>query len=115
MLVRHGYGVLLLDARGYDGSEGDPNLFGWAGARDIDAGLGWLQSRPDLAGGRIGGIGFSVGGEVMLEAAASTPELLAVVSDGAGVPPRSARTLSAALAAGSRSPNPQCRQWRSRS
>ena len=25
MLVRHGYGVLLLDARGYDGSEGDPN------------------------------------------------------------------------------------------
>ena len=26
MLVRHGYGVLLLDARGYDGSEGDPNL-----------------------------------------------------------------------------------------
>jgi predicted acyl esterase len=37
MLVRHGYGVLLLDARGYDGSEGDANLFGWAGARDIDA------------------------------------------------------------------------------
>jgi predicted acyl esterase len=37
MLVRRGYGVLLLDARGYDGSEGDANLFGWAGARDIDA------------------------------------------------------------------------------
>jgi uncharacterized protein len=37
MLVRHGYGVLLVDARGYDGSEGDPNLFGWASAKDIDA------------------------------------------------------------------------------
>ena len=27
MLARHGYGVLLVDARGYDGSEGDANLF----------------------------------------------------------------------------------------
>ncbi len=85
MLVRHGYGVLLLDARGYDGSEGDPNLFGWAGARDIDAAIAWLQGRPDVTGGRIGGIGFSVGGEVMLQAAASNRGLRAVVSEGAGV------------------------------
>jgi fermentation-respiration switch protein FrsA (DUF1100 family)/uncharacterized membrane protein YidH (DUF202 family) len=85
MLVRRGYGVLLLDARGYDGSEGDPNLFGWAGAKDIDAGVSWLQGRSDVAGGRIGGIGFSVGGEVMLEAAASNPDLRGVVSEGAGV------------------------------
>ena len=85
MLVRHGYGVLLLDARGYDGSEGDPNLFGWAGARDIDAAVAWLQGRPDVTGGRIGGIGFSVGGEMMLQAAASNTGLRAVVSEGAGV------------------------------
>ena len=85
MLVRHGYGVLLLDARGYDGSEGDPNLFGWAGARDIDAAVSWLQGRPDVTGGRIGGIGFSVGGEMMLQAAASNTGLRAVVSEGAGV------------------------------
>jgi hypothetical protein len=85
MLVRHGYGVLLLDARGYDGSEGDPNLFGWAGARDIDAAVSWLQGRPAVTGGRIGGIGFSVGGEMMLQAAASNRGLRAVVSEGAGV------------------------------
>ena len=85
MLVRHGYGVLLLDARGYDGSEGDPNLFGWAGARDIDAAVAWLQGRPDVTDDRIGGIGFSVGGEVMLHAAASNTGLRAVVSEGAGV------------------------------
>jgi fermentation-respiration switch protein FrsA (DUF1100 family) len=85
MLVRHGYGVLLLDARGYDGSEGDPNLFGWAGAKDIDGAVAWLQGRPDVIEGRIGGIGFSVGGEVMLEAAASNSGLRAVVSEGAGV------------------------------
>jgi hypothetical protein len=63
MLVRHGYGVLLLDARGYDGSEGDPNLFGWDDARDIDAAVAWLGRQPDVRDGRVGGIGFSVGGE----------------------------------------------------
>ncbi len=84
MLARHGYGVLLLDLRGYDGSDGDVNLFGWGGARDVDAAVAWLARRPDVRGGRIGGIGFSVGGEVMLEAAAGNPALRAVVSEGAG-------------------------------
>ena len=85
MLVRHGYGVLLVDARGYDGSQGDPNLFGWDDARDIDAAVTWLQKQPDVRNGRIGGIGFSVGGETMLQAAASNSGLRAVVSEGAGV------------------------------
>ena len=85
MLVRHGYGVLLVDARGYDGSEGDPNLFGWDGGKDIDAAVAWLQRRPDVRDGRIGGIGFSVGGETMLQAAASNTGLHAVISEGAGV------------------------------
>lgn len=85
MLARHGYGVLLVDARGYDGSEGAPNLFGWAGAKDIDAAVAWLRARPDVRDGRIGGIGFSVGGEMMIQAAASNPALRAVVSEGAGV------------------------------
>jgi len=84
MLVRHGYGVFLLDARGYDGSDGDPNLFGWSDAKDIDAAVAWLQRRPDVEGGRIGGIGFSVGGEMLLQAAASNTGLRAVVSEGAG-------------------------------
>jgi fermentation-respiration switch protein FrsA (DUF1100 family) len=85
MLARHGYGVLLLDARGYDGSEGDPNLFGWEGDTDIDAAVAWLRSRPDVRPDRIGGIGFSVGGEMMLHTAAGNPGLRAVVSEGAGV------------------------------
>jgi fermentation-respiration switch protein FrsA (DUF1100 family) len=85
VLARHGYGVLLVDARGYDGSTGDPNLFGWGAARDVDAAVAWLRKRPGVGDGRIGGIGFSVGGEVMLEAAARNPGLRAVVAEGAGV------------------------------
>ena len=84
MLARHGYGVLLLDARGYDGSQGDPNLFGWDDAKDIDAAVAWLQRQPDVRDGRIGGIGFSVGGEMMLQTAAANTGLRAVVSEGAG-------------------------------
>jgi uncharacterized protein len=85
MLVRHGYGVLLLDARGYDGSDGAPNMFGWGETKDIDAAVDWLRRQPDVRGGRIGGIGFSVGGEMMVEAAARNPRLRAVISEGAGI------------------------------
>jgi uncharacterized protein len=84
MLVRHGYGVLLLDARGYDSSQGDPNMFGWADTGDIDAAVAWLGRQPDVQARRVGGIGFSVGGEVMLQAAAQNRRLRAVVSEGAG-------------------------------
>jgi pimeloyl-ACP methyl ester carboxylesterase len=84
MLVRHGYGVLLFDRRGEGESEGDGNMFGWGGERDIHAAVEFLKDRPDVDPGRIGGIGFSVGGELMLEAAAENPDLVAVVSEGAG-------------------------------
>ncbi len=83
-LVRQGYGVLMLDMRGYADSDGDPNMFGWSGTKDVDAGVAFLARRADVRDGRIGGLGFSVGGEVMMEAAAGNPGLRAVVADGAG-------------------------------
>ncbi len=85
MLVKAGYGVLLLDPRGYGRSEGDPNAFGWGTARDIDAAVAWLRRRPDVERRRIGGLGLSMGGEAMVEAAARNPGLKAVVSEGAGI------------------------------
>jgi hypothetical protein len=84
MLVRHGYGVLLLDMRGQGESEGDPNAFGWESAKDLDAAIAFLQARPDVDEGRIGGLGLSVGGEQLLETAAGNLGLRAVVSEGAG-------------------------------
>ena len=84
MLARHGYRVLMLEMRGYGGSDGDPNMFGWGATRDLDAAAAFLAGRPDVRDGRIGGLGFSVGGEQVLEAAAGNLALKAVVSDGAG-------------------------------
>jgi hypothetical protein len=89
MLARHGYGVLLFDRRGEGKSDGDPNSWGWGGGKDIKAAIAFLQRRPDVEPGRIGGIGLSVGGELMLETAAETDDLAAIVSEGAG-----ARTMS---------------------
>ena len=84
MLARHGYGVLLFDRRGEGESDGDPNGWGWAGYRDVDAAVRYLQRRADVDDDRIGGIGLSVGGEMMLEAAARSRGLRAIVSEGAG-------------------------------
>jgi uncharacterized protein len=84
MLARNGYGVLLLDPRGQGGSEGD--LVRWAGDRDLNAGARYLRSRPDVDPERIGGFGSSVGGEILLVAAAQSTLFRAVVSEGAGFP-----------------------------
>jgi uncharacterized protein len=84
MLARHGYGVLLFDRRGEGNSEGEPNSWGWGGDRDVKAAIAYLQRRSDVDRDRIGGIGRSVGGEMLIETAAETDDLAAVVSDGAG-------------------------------
>jgi len=85
MLVRHGYGVLLLDRRGEGASEGDYNARGWGGEPDLRAAIAYLRKRPDVHGGRIGGLGLSVGGELLLRTAARDRGLRAVVSEGAGL------------------------------
>jgi dipeptidyl aminopeptidase/acylaminoacyl peptidase len=84
MLVRHGYGVLLLDRRGEGESEGDFNAFGWGGEADVAAAVRFLRGRPDVDPERVGGLGLSVGGELLLAAAARDDGLRAVVSEGAG-------------------------------
>jgi fermentation-respiration switch protein FrsA (DUF1100 family) len=85
LLARHGYGVLLFDRRGEGESEGDPNLLGWEGTRDIEGAIAFLKTRPEVDDAKIGGLGLSVGGEMMLQEAAENDELKAVVSEGAGV------------------------------
>ena len=56
----------------------------WAGDADLLAGADYLRNRPDVDEDRIGAIGFSIGGEQLLEAAARSTTIRAVVSEGAG-------------------------------
>ena len=81
LLRRNGYGVLALDLRGHGESGGQTNRLGWQGAQDVGAALRFLEARPEVE--QIGGLGISLGGEVLLGAAGEYPQLAAIVADGA--------------------------------
>lgn len=83
VLARHGYGVLLFDARGHGRSAGRAMDFGWYGDQDLSAAVTYLQSRPDVEDARIGALGLSMGGEEAIGAAAADPRIRAVVAEGA--------------------------------
>jgi alpha-beta hydrolase superfamily lysophospholipase len=76
-----GFGVLAIDLRGHGASGGHGNAFGWQGTRDIQAAVAYLQGQDGVRA--IGGLGLSLGGEVLLGALNATPALGAVVSEGA--------------------------------
>jgi pimeloyl-ACP methyl ester carboxylesterase len=86
MLARNGYGVLMIDLRGYGESEGSINSMGWNGYRDIPAAVEFLEAQPDVEDGRVGGLGLSMGGETLLQAVGEEggSGLAAVISEGAG-------------------------------
>jgi len=83
MLVRHGYGVLLYDARGRGRSEGQQNAFGWGWTKDVGGALAFLRHRPEVDPARIGGLGLSTGADVLVQVAGQGRDLRAVVADGA--------------------------------
>jgi dienelactone hydrolase len=91
ILARRGYGVLLFDLRAHGNSEGEVFEFGWS-TEDISAAIKYVEKRPDVDKDKIGGLGLSAGGQVLLQAATENEQLRAVVSDGAG-----AHTLRDAL------------------
>ena len=81
MLVRHGYGVLALDLRGHGMSSGKTNRLGWSSTLDVGAAIQYLQGRSEVK--HVGGLGLSMGAEVLLGATSAYPSLKAVVADGA--------------------------------
>ena len=83
LLTRHGYGVLVYDSRGRGESEGSTTgAPGWGWTKDVEGALAFLRRRPDVDGGRIGGLGLSTGANTLIEAAAQRRELKAVVAEG---------------------------------
>ena len=63
-------------------------------ARDLKAAYAWLQARADVKKGRIGAIGWCMGGRYSLELATKEPGLAAVVAY-YGAPPTDAAAIAA--------------------
>jgi pimeloyl-ACP methyl ester carboxylesterase len=83
VLARHGYGVLLPDARGHGQSTGRAMDFGWNGDADVRAATAYLASpEAGVDAARIGAVGLSMGGEEALGALAGDQRLRAVVAEG---------------------------------
>jgi fermentation-respiration switch protein FrsA (DUF1100 family) len=83
LLARHGYGVLLYDARGRGDSEGSPNSYGWGWEKDAAGALDFLGRRGDVEPGRIGALGLSTGADILIDTAARRDDIAALVTDGA--------------------------------
>jgi len=81
MLHHHGFGVLALNLRGHGDSDGQTNRLGWNGTLDVGAAVDFLTARDEVE--RIGGLGLSMGGEVLLGAASEYPMIQAIVAEGA--------------------------------
>jgi uncharacterized protein len=82
LLVRHGYGVLLHDARGRGNSEGVQNAYGWGWPKDIAGAIGFLRTRDEVDPERIGALGLSTGADILIQVAGEGSDLKAVVADG---------------------------------
>jgi uncharacterized protein len=82
LLVRHGYGVLLHDARGRGKSEGVQNAYGWGWPKDIAGAIRFLKTRDEVDPQRIGALGLSTGADVLIQVAGQDTDLKAVVADG---------------------------------
>ena len=82
LLARHGYGVLLFDARGHGRSAGRAMDLGWFGDEDVRGAVSFLAAQPEVSGA-IGAVGMSMGGEEAIGAAASDRRIRAVVAEGA--------------------------------
>ncbi len=81
-LVNKGYGVLLFDLRGHARSGGTVSSFGWVEHLDLFGAYDLLKQKEEIDPARIGVIGFSMGAQIAIRAAAASGTFACVWVDG---------------------------------
>ncbi len=79
VLAEAGYHLVLIDLRGHGRSQGTQNTYGYQEALDVQAAVDYLTARPDININRVGALGTSLGGAVVVRAAVIDSRLSAVV------------------------------------
>jgi dipeptidyl aminopeptidase/acylaminoacyl peptidase len=80
-ITEEGYGVLQIDSRAC-AKPPKPVTLGLEEVKDAEAGLEFMLERPEVDPGRIGVMGFSMGGVTAIRTAARRVEIRAVISEG---------------------------------
>lgn len=80
MLHDAGYGALLTTVRAHDESEGELIAFGFYEMADLAAWHDFLLSRREVDPEKIGMLGVSMGGSLVLQYAAANEDIKAVIS-----------------------------------
>lgn len=80
-LVSRDMGVLVFDLPGHGASDGDIH-WNEGEFRAVQAAIDFVSAQPDVDSGRIGALGFSLGGAVLSRVAATDPRPRAVVFAG---------------------------------
>ncbi|MEP7135685.1 MAG: alpha/beta hydrolase [Chloroflexota bacterium] len=83
MMYKHGYGILLTTVRAHDHSEGELITFGKNEVKDMDAWYQYLLTRKDIDPNKIGMLGNSYGGMLVIQYASQNQNIKAVVANSA--------------------------------
>ncbi len=83
MLHRHGYGALLTTVRAHNFSDGETVSFGCHEMEDLDAWYNTLLDRPEVDDQKIGILGQSMGGSLVIQYAHQNENIKAVVTHSA--------------------------------
>lgn len=78
-LLRHGYGVVMMDARGHGKSGGNMVTYGWKERYDAVAIVNALEASKPVR--HLFALGVSMGAAVALQSAAAEPRIEAVVAE----------------------------------
>jgi alpha-beta hydrolase superfamily lysophospholipase len=97
LLSKQGFAVLLYELRGHGRSQADINTWGWVEINDLLGAIDYLRSRPDVDPERIGALGYSLGGQISLRAAAQERWIKAVAAEGPTFAALSDHILSSAF------------------
>lgn len=81
ILAKHDYGVLVASVRSHDINEGELIAFGLKEMPDIHAWVNFLQEQEDIE--KIGMLGNSLGGSMVIQYAADNKDIEAVVAHSA--------------------------------